>query len=244
VLIVDDEPLARRRLRELIGEAEGFEVADECEDGPSAVAAIDSGEFDLVLLDVQMPGMSGLEVVRTLGPERMPPVVFVTAYDEYAVEAFEVAALDYLLKPYDRARLLAALERARQSGRTADAVGRLAALLERQAQEPVERLVLRTGRRVLVVEPAEVDYVEAAGNYLRFHVNEDVHLVRGTLKAMEARLRPLGFLRVQRSLLVNAAAIREVRPNGDGEPRLLLRTGRELATGRAYREELRTFLER
>ena len=242
VLVSDDEPAARQRLRELVNEAPDFECLRECADGPATVAALREESFDLVLLDVQMPGMDGFEVVRTIGPEHMPALVFVTAHDRFALDAFEVEAIDYLLKPFDPARFHAMLARVRRSLERAEpTVSKLEALLAHRRAELSGQLVLRTGKRILVLAPDEVEWIEAAGNYLRFHVGDDVHLVRTTLASMEERLAAT-FVRIHRSLLVRGGAIRELRPTGEGEYVLLLASGRTLATGRKYRANVEAFL--
>ena len=242
VLIVDDEPPARARLRALLAGAADFAVAGECADGDEAVARLVGEDFDLVLLDVRMPGRDGLEVVRAVGPGNLPPVVFTTAFDDHAVAAFELAALDYLLKPFDRERFAAMLSRARKEILERRRGG-LAARLERLLAEtgrapPPEPLVLRTGARTLVVDPREIEWVAAADNYLRVHVPGAEHLVRGTLTALERRLAPHGFLRVHRSLLVNPAAVRQLLPQRGGETQLVLRDGTVLVAARPYRRAL------
>ena len=239
VLIVDDEPPARARLRDLLADAPDFAVAGECADGDEAVARLSCEAFDLVLLDVRMPGRDGLEVVRAVGPGNLPPVVFTTAFDDHAVQAFELAALDYLLKPFDRARFAAMLARARAEIAERRRGG-LAARLERLLAEtgralPPEPLVLRSGARTVVVDPREIEWVGAADNYLRVHLGGTEHLVRGTLTALERTLAPHGFLRVHRSLLVNPVAVRQLLPQRGGETKLVLRDGTVLVAARAYR---------
>ena len=242
VLIVDDEPPARRKLRDLFAGAPDFALAGECEDGDQAVARLASEDFDLVLLDVRMPGRSGLEVVRAVGPANLPPVVFVTAFDDHAVEAFELHALDYLLKPFDRARFQAMLARARAEiaeRRRGGLAVRLERLLAESARlHPSEPLVLRAGGRKLLVDPSEIEWVAAADNYLRVHVAGAEHLVRGTLAALEKCLAPHGHLRVHRSLLVHPRAVRQLLPQRSGEVKLVLRDGTVLVAARTYRRAL------
>jgi two-component system LytT family response regulator len=242
VLIVDDEPPARRKLRALLAQTPDFVVVDECGNGPAAIARLRDGNVELVLLDVSMPGCSGLEVVRSVGPERMPAVVFVTAFDQHAVTAFDLHALDYLLKPFDRERFEAMLARARLEI-VARRSGALAARLERLLAEsgralPAEPLVLRAGRRTVVLDPREIEWVEAADNYLRLHAGAHEHLARGTLRWLEARLAGHGFLRIHRSLLVNPAVVRELRPQAGGAVELVLHDGTLLLAARAYRSAL------
>ncbi len=242
VLIVDDEPPARRKLRALFERASDFTVAGECADGDEAVQRLSSEDFDLVLLDVRMPGRSGLEVVRAVGSARLPPIVFVTAFDDHAVQAFELHALDYLLKPFGRERFEAMLARARLEiveRRRGDLAMRLERLLAETARaQPPEPLALRAGGRTLLVAPLEIEWISAADNYLRVHLEGAAHLVRGTLGALEKRLAPHGFLRIHRSLLVNPQVVRQLLPQRSGEVKLVLRDGTVLVSARAYRRAL------
>ena len=242
VLIVDDEPPARRRLRALCATAEGVEVVDECADGYAAVARLRDGGIDLVLLDVGLPGQSGLEVVRAVGPERMPAVVFVTAHGDHALTAFELHALDYLLKPFDRERFEAMLVRARAEVEARHS-GARAARLERLLAEavktaPAEPLVLRSSGRTLLSDPREIQWVAAADNYLRVHLLGREALVRGTLHDLARRLAAHGFLRIHRSLLVNSRAVRELRARPGGEVALVLGDGTVLVSARGYRRAI------
>lgn len=242
VLIADDEPPARRKLRALLEPVPDFELARECADGPEAVACLREESFDLALLDVRMPGLDGLEVVREVGPERLPPVVFVTAHDDHAVRAFELHALDYLLKPYDAERFAAMLARARREiveRRRGDLARRLEGLLaERARVEEAEPLLLRCSGRTVVLDPLEIDWVEAADNYLRVYAAGAEHLARGTLLGLQQLLEPQGFLRIHRSLLVNSRRVRLIRPLRSGEVELVLREGAVLTSGRRYRRAI------
>jgi two-component system, LytTR family, response regulator len=244
-LIVDDEPLGRRAVRRLLARNEAFEVIGECGDGPTAVAAIREQVPDVVLLDIQMPGMSGLEVVREVGEARMPPVVFVTAYDEYAVAAFEEGAVDYVLKPFDDERFDRALRRVqgRLSGRSADApspdLGQLLRQLGRLDASYRERFVVRVGQRLQVVEAAQIDWVEAANNHVALHVGEQAHLLRETMASVEEMLDPKRFVRVHRSAIVNIARVRSLETWSQNEYRLLLASGARVTTGRTYRDRIR-----
>lgn len=241
VLIADDEPPARRKLRALLEAEPDFALACECADGLEAVAHLRDEAFDLALLDVRMPGLDGLEVVRAVGPERLPPVVFVTAHDDRAVQAFELHALDYLLKPYDAERFAAMLARARREiagRRQGELARRLEGLLAEGARGAPEPLVLRSSGRTLVLDPLEIDWVEAADNYLRLHVGGQEHLVRGTLLGLEQRLALHGFLRIHRSLLANPRRVRSLRPLRGGEVELVLREGAVLTSGRSYRRAI------
>ena len=246
-LIVDDEPPARRRIRDLLEAEEDVEVVGECRDGRQAIATIESVRPDLVFLDVQMPEAGGFEVVEALGPERLPVVVFVTAYDQYALKAFEVHALDYLLKPFDRERFHAALQRVREELRRPREGGidpRIAALLEelRPAPRRLERIPVRTGARIRLVPVEEIDYLRAETNYVRLHVGERSHLVRDTLSGLEARLDPACFLRIHRSLIVNLSRVREVEPLFAGEYVVVLRDGTKLTSGRSFRARIQEAL--
>jgi two-component system LytT family response regulator len=246
VLIVDDEPLARLGLRRLLEPLPGVEIVGECGSAAATVEAIVARAPDLVFLDVQMPGGSGFDVIEQLGTEVMPPVVFVTAYDQHAVRAFEVHALDYLLKPVDPDRFR-------------DAFTRVARLMERPAEErgrrldgllggagagaaaPLTRIAVREADRIFFVEARDIAYVEAAGNYAKLHAGRRVHLVRRTMEALERRLGP-GFVRIRRSLLVSAAAIAALEPYAKGSYTVVLRDGTRLRSSRYYGARLRAFL--
>jgi two-component system LytT family response regulator len=246
-LIVDDEPLARNRVRALLKGEPDFEIIGECADGQSAVDAIRAKQPDLVFLDVQMPELDGLGVVRTIGPEQMPLTIFVTAHDDYALKAFEVHALDYLLKPFDKARFQAALRWARghiARERTGDLTERLTALLEdaKPRNKPVERLAVKSAGRVVFLRVEEIDWIEAAGNYLRLHVGKDFHLLRETMNALEARLDPESFVRIHRSTIVNLARVRELQPAFHGDFVVILENGTELTLSRNYRSKLQNLL--
>lgn len=240
VLIVDDEPIARRGIRQqLRGEAD-LAVIGESGDGAAAIDAITELAPDLVFLDIQMPEVGGFDVIEAIGVARMPAVVFVTAYDEHALRAFDVHAVDYVLKPIDRHRLRTAVERARR--RLAHAPGQLdrriaAALgeLGRPAQDYAKRLAIKGDGRVILVDVGEVDRLEAAGNYVEVHSGARHHLVRETMTSLEARLDPARFVRVSRSSIVNADRVRELQPMFSGDFVVVLRDGTKVAGGRRYR---------
>jgi two-component system, LytTR family, response regulator len=261
VLIVDDEPLARAQLRELLADQPDLEVVAECGNGAEAVTRIEQDEPDLVLLDIQMPEIDGFGVVRAVGPERMPPVIFVTASDAHAVRAFDVHAADYVLKPVDRDRLLEAIERAKpRLGRTAEyeeeqAIRtRLAALVTEvtaavtkassAGRAGVARLAVKGDGRVVFVRTADVDWIEAMDNYVRLHVGREKHVIRETLSHLEQRLPAQSFLRIHRSTIVNVDRIREVQPWFAGDYVLILGDGTKLTTGRLYRKAVRELLDR
>ncbi|HXB70356.1 MAG TPA: LytTR family DNA-binding domain-containing protein [Candidatus Acidoferrales bacterium] len=235
VLIVDDEPLACERIRTLLAGESDIEIAGECHDGRSAVDAIRRIAPDLVFLDVQMPEMDGFAVLQAV--ERMPAVIFVTAFDQFAIKAFEVHALDYLLKPFDRERFHRALARARRG----DLDGRLRGLMAelRGRKEYLERLVVRAGGRVLFLRVDELDYIEAAGNYVRLHAGGDEYLYRETMSHLETSLDPAQFARIHRSTMVNVNRVKELYPLFRGDYTVVLRDGRQLTLAKSYRERLR-----
>jgi two-component system LytT family response regulator len=246
-LIADDEPLARQRLRTLLDGEPDIDVIAECSNGEEAVRAVRQQNPDLVFLDVQMPVRDGFGVLEALTPSPLPAVIFVTAHDRYALKAFEVHALDYLLKPFDRERFGKALDRARarlrqNSGHDVDR--RLLALLAdvRPVRPAVERLIVKSGGKVSFVRTDEIDWIEAAGNYLRLHVGNDVHLLRETMSSLEARLDPRVFVRIHRSTMVNIERIRELQPSFHGDYVVSLRDGTELTLSRGCREKLQGVL--
>ena len=243
VLVADDEPLARERLRTLLAREDWVEVIAECPNGTDAIDAISRLQPDLVFLDVQMPGASGFEVIEAIGPARMPLVVFVTAFDQYALRAFDVHALDYLLKPFDRERFHEALVRARQhlERRTnGDLERRLLELVQdlTPATQRLERFVIKAGGRVFFVRSDEIDWIEAAGNYVKLHVGSDSHLFRETMNSVESRLNPDIFFRIHRSHIVNIERVKELQPWFNGEYVVFLRSGTRLTLSRGYREKL------
>jgi len=240
VLIVDDEPLARERILMFLEDEPDLEIVGECENGTEAIQQIGRLKPDLVFLDVQMPEVSGLDVLRALPADCWPLVIFVTAHDQHAVEAFEVHALDYLLKPFKPARLRQALQRARQKLLAQDAKGqnqRFQAwlLAQEQAVYP-SRLTVKSGEHTAFVEVNELDCIEAAGNYAILHVGATNHILRETLAHLEAKLSPKRFLRISRSAIVNLERIKAVEPATRGEHVVVLKDGRELALTRGVRE--------
>ena len=253
-LIVDDEPLARTGVAQLLEPVEEVTVVGEAADGAEAVRQIEEQAPDLVFLDVQMPEMNGLEVVRAVGVDDMPVTIFVTAYDEYAVDAFDAHALDYLLKPIDEARFEEALDRARtrlQEVET-DALGRrLEGLLRRYegdaddtgGAEPLERFTVRTRDRIYFVDPDDVQWIESEGDYVALHDGEDTHLVRKTMKELEARLPEDRFLRVHRSYIVNIDYVEELRPLDHGTYRLHMAAGTPLKTSRGYSDNVEALID-
>ena len=243
-LIVDDEPLARERVRSLIADQPGMTVIGEAQDGDQAVEQILAHQPDLVFLDVQMPKKTGFDVIQAVGADRMPAVVFVTAYDQYALKAFDVHAVDYLLKPFDRERFEGAVDRARRhfdasdSGALKSQLLRLVQELQPSAAPRQERLIVKTGGRLFFLRVDEIDWIEAAGNYVRLHVGKDAHLLRETMNSIEARLDPKLFLRIHRSRIVNMERVKELHPWFNGDYAVILRDGTKLMLSRGYRDRL------
>jgi len=250
-LVVDDEPMARDRVLSLLQQEDDVEVVGECGDGTQAVAAIQHQSPDLVFLDVQMPGHNAFEVIQAVGADRMPTVIFVTAYDEYALKAFEVHALDYLLKPFGRDRFQQTLQHARASlerRRAGDLGRRLLALVNDIKTEPgpsrLDRLVVKSAGRVFFLRTDELDWIEAAGNYVRLHLGEESHLFRETMNRMESRLDSRRFVRIHRSRIVNTERVKELQPWFNGEHVVVLQNGTRLTLSRGYREKLQEQLKR
>jgi two-component system LytT family response regulator len=241
--VVDDEPMARERIVSLLTQETDVEVIGQCGDGVQAVSVIQQQSPDLVFLDIQMPGCDGFGVIQHIGADRMPTVVFVTAYDEYALKAFEVHALDYLLKPFGKDRFQETLKHAREhlDGRRAGDFGRrLLALVHDLKPEPqrLDRLVVKSGGRVFFLRTDEIDWIEAAGNYVRLHLGEESHLFRETMNGMESRLDRHRFARIHRSRIVNTERIKELQPWFNGEYIVILRNGARLTLSRGYRDKL------
>jgi two-component system LytT family response regulator len=199
----------------------------------------------LVFLDVQMPGLNGFDVLEAVGAKRMPRVIFVTAYDQYALRAFEVHALDYLLKPFDGERFVEALTRARTQIRRESIDDRLLDLLAdlKTRQKYTERVVIKSAGRIFFLSVEEIDWIESADNYVRLHVGRDSHLLRETINGLEKKLDPDGFLRIRHSTLVNVKGIKELHPLFNGEFAVIMRNGTELISSRRYRKKLISFLE-
>jgi two-component system LytT family response regulator len=252
--IVDDEELARRGIRSRLNDHEDVDVVAECESGREAVEAIQQRDLDLVFLDVQMPGLDGFDVIDEVGVDAMPVVIFVTAYDEHALRAFDVHAQDYLLKPLDEERFAEALAEAREriAEREVGAVGeRLAALMSeletptsnRDADCP-DRFVVKSGGRVTFVKADRIRWVEAAGDYVRLHTPDKKHLLRKTMKEMTEALDSDQFLRIHRSTIINVDALQEMRPYGsNNEYVVVLDDGTKRKLSRTYRDEVDAFFD-
>lgn len=264
-IIVDDEALSRRGLEIRLLEAKDFEIVAQCSNGREAVAAIRTHAPDVVFLDIQMPGMSGFDVIADLPTESLPMIVFVTAYDQYAIKAFEARAVDYLLKPVDDARFDAALEHVREHAAGRAAVGQRDRLVDliaemsgsgelvleelltrgRDALTPrhPEVLPIRQGRETLRVAASSIEWIDAAGDYMCIHASGKTHILRGTMKELEDMLDPRLFQRVHRSTIVNLRRVRSLRAHMNGEYFLLLEGGHELKLSRTYRDKVEYFLK-
>ena len=243
VLIVDDEPLARQRIRELLKDHPDCEVIGECSTGTEAIEIIRQDSPDLVFLDIQMPGLDGLAVAQGAAGNNAPLFVFVTAYDEHAIEAFKLNALDYLLKPFDRDRFRLALERARKqhnSDRKERFDLRILELLENidTRSSYLDRIIIKNNDRVSVIRVEEIDWIEAEGNYVRIHLGKQSSIMRETLTRLSAQLDPRQFARIHRSKMVNIDRIQEMHPWAGQDWRIILRNGIELPLSRTYRDEL------
>lgn len=244
-LIVDDEPLARRGVSVRLRKFKDVEVVGECGDGPSAVEKILSLEPDVVFLDVQMPGMDGFEVLRSLPKDGLPAVIFLTAYEQHALHAFEVHALDYLLKPVDDERFAAAVERARKLADSASKERMAERVLEMLGRRPgkyLSRFTVRTGSRIQIVLAEDTDWISAAGDYAELHVRGRSHLLRETMNALEQKLDPEKFLRIHRSRIVRTAAIVELRGIDNREYLVKLTDGSEHRSSRTYASDLERWL--
>lgn len=240
-IIVDDEPLARERVRTFLAAEPDVRIVAECANGADAVKAIAKHKPDLMFLDVQMPQLNGFEVLEALGPEQVPAVIFTTAYDEHAIHAFEVNALDYLLKPYTEQRFRKSVQRAREQ---------LQKHSERMIHPPLARLLkhlhgttpggprilVKSPDRIVFLKPEEIDHIEAAGNYVVLHTGKERHILRETMTAMEARLAGAGFARISRSIIVNLGRVREVQPLMGGQYCVVLKTGARFDMTTSLRE--------
>lgn len=264
ILVVDDEPAARRGLKLLLDAVPYVEVIGEAGDGPEAVRQIVKLRPDIVFLDVQMPGCDGFEVIHRVGLAAMPAVVFVTAHDEHALRAFDVSAVDYLLKPYEDARFHAALARAREEVRLRRA-GDLGSRLERllvafervPASTPVtaapapaggdtgaltDRILIKSSGEIYFLKMEEIDWIEAEGDYMKFHASGRAHLLRETMVRLEARLDPRRFIRIHRSTIVNVDRVRKMSPAFAGEYAVILHDGTKLRLSRGYQDRLQELL--
>jgi two-component system LytT family response regulator len=244
-LIVDDEPLARSMTRRMLDGHAKIELVGECESGEEAVAAIRTQKPDLVFLDVQMPGLDGFAVIEALASERLPQIIFITAYDQYAVRAFDVHALDYLLKPFDRERFEQALRRAvrrietEQSGKLNE---RILSLLAEREPRYLERFIIKAEGRVFFLKADEIEWIEAEGNYVTLHAGGKGHLFREAISSLETKLDPRKFQRIGRSAIVNLDSIRELQPWFRGDYKIILHDGAELKLSHRFRDNLNKYL--
>lgn len=247
VLLVDDEILAREMVREMLTDDPDVEIVGECVNGREAVEVIRETAPDLIFLDVQMPELGGFEVLENLGDAKIPRVIFITAYDQYAVRAFEVHALDYLLKPFDQERFTASWERAKAQllrERNGGVDQRIITLLEelKAGTKYLERLVIKSGGRIYFLETNDIDWIEAEGNYVSVHSGKRAHLLRETISSLESQLDPKKFVRIHRSSIIRIDRIQELQPWFHGEYRIILTTGTQLTLSRKYREKLQEAL--
>jgi two-component system LytT family response regulator len=254
-VIVDDEPLARRNLRLLLEKDPQIEIVDECRNGLEAVRAIQNLTPDLIFLDIQMPEMDGFDVLEKIDAQQILSIIFVTAFDQYALKAFEVHALDYLLKPFDDARFQKALQNAKAQieKREINKLGtKLLALLEDRMQNRqlhsqektyLTRLMIKLANRVILLNVNEVDWIEADGNYAKLHVGRKAHMLREKMHDLEARLDPEKFVRIHRSIIVNLDRIKELHPHFNGDYIILLADGTQLKLSRSRREHLEARLK-
>jgi two-component system LytT family response regulator len=254
-LIVDDMNLARERIKMILDADDEIDVIAECTNGREAVAAIKNLNPELVFLDVQMPQMSGFDVVRTIGVDQMPTTIFVTAYDEFALRAFEVNALDYLLKPFDEERLEKAVKRAKReikklesSSTTTNSSSideRLIQLLNNVKIEPkyLKRIPVKSAKQTILLPTDDIDWIAAAGNYLELYAGKNMHLIRERLTHLEQKLDPEKFARIHRSTIVNIEHIKTLQPLFNGDHLIILQNGKELHMSRTFREKLFSLLD-
>lgn len=252
---MDDEPLARRNIRLLLEQDPQIEILEECRDGREAVKAINTLSPDLIFLDIQMPEVDGFDVLARVGPEKIQAIIFVTAFDQYALKAFDVHALDYLLKPFDDDRFANALRRAKSQieAREIDRLSkRLLALLEERQNERTNavsrkdyltRLMIKVSGRVVLLKVGEIDFIEADGNYAKLHVGRKSHLLREKMHDLEGQLDPAKFVRIHRSTIVNVDRIKEMHPHFNGDYIVVLEDGRQLRLSRSRRESLQAKLK-
>lgn len=246
-LVVDDEPLARERLRKLLAAEPDIEILAECGDGAAAVSAIEEHRPDVVFLDIQMPELDGFGVLDAVAVAELPVVVFVTAYSQHAIRAFDIHALDYLLKPFTRDRFRQTLDRVRQQlerRQTGALSEKLSALLAEMRPETktADRLAVKSAGKVVLIRPRDIDWIEAADNYVNLHVGKESHLLRETMNAIEGRLDPGQFMRISRSAIVNLERVKELQPMFHGDYAVILRDGTRLSLSRNHRDKLQKLL--
>jgi two-component system LytT family response regulator len=250
VAIADDEPLARERLRSLLEGRDRYAIVAECVDGAEALAALTEHDIDLLFLDVQMPGLDGFQILDSLSSDRLPMIVFVTAFNDYALRAFDVSALDYLLKPFDRDRFEKTLARVeeriasrQQGGIRVELRDFLTTLSTSARPSHVSRFPVRANGEIYFVRAEDVDWIDAEGNYVALHSAGRRHLVRDTIKSLEGRLDPVKFVRVHRSAIINVDRLRKLQPYFHGEYVITIHDGTTLTSSRTYSDRLRALLE-
>ena len=243
VLIVDDESLARKFIRRMLKDDQEVEIVGECRNGKDAVTMIARQNPDLVFLDVQMPEMDGFSVLEAVGVERLPEIIFTTAYEQYAIRAFELHALDYLLKPFDQSRFSDTMSHAKERlhyRQLDDGRLQIGALLEnvRRRAQYLDRLIIKAGGRIRFVKTDDISWIEADDKYVHLHVGKSAQMVRQTLGAMETQLDPAKFLRIHRSAIVNIERIQELQPMFSGEHAVVMEDGTRLTLSRKYKDKL------
>jgi len=250
-LIVDDEPLARERIRTILGNYPEFTITGECSDGFEAIRRITNDKPDLLFLDVQMPEMDGISVLKALKPDQIPVTIFITAYEDYALQAFEVHAADYLLKPFDKVRFIKAIEWAKEqiSPKSMHSSKQTDNTTDHNDDDSkhgsqMNRIMIKSNGRVNLIKVSDIDWIEASGNYLRLHVGDKVHLIRETMAKMEDKLNDEQFMRIHRSTIVNIDRIKELQPWFHGEYEVHLHNGTRLTMSRGYKDKLHGFIRR
>lgn len=247
-LVIDDEPLARDKVSLFATEHQDIEIVGRAGNGTEALDAIRTLSPDLLFLDIQMPGMTGFELLQHLSAGPLPGIIFITAFDEFALRAFEFHALDYLLKPYDKERFAKAVEHARSALTnrsdaeiTAEQVRSLLVSIQ-QRPKNLERLIVKTNGRIIFLRLEEIDWLEAAGNYVKLHVGNESHLMRETMNRLEEQLDPTRFIRIHRSTIVNIAKVREMQPYFNGDHTVILQNNTSLILSRGYRDHFSAML--
>jgi two-component system LytT family response regulator len=252
-IIADDEHLARKKLNLLLGAEPGVQVVAECHDGQEAIDAIRAYQPDLLLIDIRMPELSGFEVLEQISPDKLPVVIFTTAYDQFAIRAFEARALDYLLKPFDTERLHQAIERARAElvkCYNRDMTSRILQLLAKngeaspKSRRVEDRMAIRAGGKVVFLDVDELDWIEAAANYVKLNVGKDSYILREGIGSLSDRLDPERFVRIHRSVIVNARKIKELQPCDSGEYIAILKNGKEISCSRGYRTQVQRLIRK
>lgn len=247
-VIADDERLARQKLRLLLAQAPDIDIAADCSDGAQTLTAVQTHRPNLLFLDVRMPGLDGFQVLERIAPADMPVVVFTTAYDQYAIKAFEASALDYLLKPFDQKRLNHTLERVREQVRQSQDPSTPGHLLpdlpgRTRAPDTDGRLLIKSAGRLVFIDPEDIDWIEAAANYVKLYVGPTSYLLRESISRMSERLHPDRFVRIHRSTIINLGKLRELHPCDGGEYIAILRNGKALSCSRGYKGQIQRLID-